>query len=149
MEPWRGDGDGAGENDGLLYASFNQVRRQATVVEQTRKRCRMQGTCLSTFPFRQDVSCLAVGTPRGFRVFLSDPLREASRRESSSSAAQRGGVALVAMLDRTNLLALVGGGRDPRWPPNRVVVWDDALGQEVCEIDCGGEVRGIALRRDW
>ncbi|KAI9003386.1 WD40-repeat-containing domain protein [Hyaloraphidium curvatum] len=93
----------------------------------------------------EDASCLALGTARGFRVLLSDPLQEASRRELPRGPA---GVGLAAMLGRTNILALVGGGRDPRWPPNRVVLWDDAAGAEVCTIECGGEVKGVKLRRD-
>jgi len=55
----------------------------------------------------------------------------------------------VLPLHTTNLLFLVGGGRSPLYPPNKVVVWDDALGKEVAELEFKSQVRGLACRRGW
>jgi WD repeat-containing protein 45 len=44
-------------------------------------------------------------------------------------------------------LFLVGGGRSPRYPPNKVIFWDDTQGKEVAELEFRERVRGIACRR--
>ena len=49
----------------------------------------------------------------------------------------------------SSLLFLVGGGRDPRYPPNKVIFWNEALGKEVAELEFREKVRGLACRRRW
>lgn len=60
-----------------------------------------------------------------------------------------GTLAAVVPLHSSSLLFLVGGGRSPRYPPNKVILWDDAIGQEVVELEFRERVRGIACRRGW
>ena len=85
----------------------------------------------------QDGSAVAVGTRDGFRLLHTSPVREVLRRTLP------GGVAVVAPLHRTNLLALVGGGRLPFAARTRVTLWDDARQQPLAAIDCAGEVRAV------
>lgn len=49
----------------------------------------------------------------------------------------------------SSLLFLVGGGRDPRYPPNKVVFWNEALGKEIAELEFREKVRGLTCRRGW
>ena len=35
------------------------------------------------------------------------------------------------------------------YPPNKVILWDDAVGGEVAELEFRERVRGIASRRGW
>lgn len=40
-------------------------------------------------------------------------------------SASQGGLAIAATIDDTSLVVLVGGGRVPRFAPNKVVIWDE------------------------
>ncbi|KAG6857335.1 hypothetical protein H0H87_005638 [Tephrocybe sp. NHM501043] len=94
--------------------------------------------------FDPDCKIFTTSTPAGFAVYRTYPLKLIRTRELSG-----GTLTTVVPYNTSNILFLVGGGRSPLYPPNKVVFWDDALGAEVAELEFRERVRGLACRRGW
>uniref|UniRef100_A0A453GGG0 WD repeat domain phosphoinositide-interacting protein 3 n=1 Tax=Aegilops tauschii subsp. strangulata TaxID=200361 RepID=A0A453GGG0_AEGTS len=108
-------------------------------------------TDLLHISYNQDYGCFAAGTKTGFRIYNCDPFREIFRRDLGPSPAAGGGgggIGVVEMLFRCNILALVGGGDAPHYPPNKVMIWDDHQSRCIGELSFKSPVRGVRLRRD-
>lgn len=98
---------------------------------------------LLTCSFNQDGGCLAIGTDSGFSVHNLHP-----QYAVSVDRPLQGGIGLVEMLFRCNLMALVGGGPSPQAPPHRVLIWDDHIPKEIGELSFRQVVLSVRLRKD-
>eukprot|EP01084_Bolivina_argentea_P097052 174466_1 len=92
--------------------------------------------------FNQNYRCFACGTSSGFLIFNSDHGEILFRREFNA------GIGFICMLFRTNIIALVGGGINPYFPPNKLIIWDDHQGKAIGEISFKTNVLCVKMRRD-
>jgi len=90
--------------------------------------------------FNQDQECFVCGTNYGFKIYKTHPLKQTLIRDLG------GGIALIELLYKSNLMALVGGGRNPKFPVNKVIIWDDYQGQVVGEITLAADAKIKAVR---
>lgn len=92
--------------------------------------------------FNQDATCFSVGLDTGFCIFNSDPCQLRVSRDFNA------GIGAVDMLGRANYLALVGGGKCPKFPSNKVIIWDDAKQKAVITLEFRTIVRRVRLSRN-
>ena len=52
------------------------------------------------------------------------------------------------MLYRSNILALVGGGDSPKYPLNKVMLWDDHQSKCIAEVSFKSDVKQVRLKTD-
>jgi len=91
--------------------------------------------------FNQDSTCFVTGTEKGFRVYNSYPFKDCYERNLEA------GIAIVEMLYRCNIVAIVGGGKLPKWHPNKVVLWDDHQGKIISELRFNSFVRNVKIKK--
>ncbi|KAI1504866.1 WD40-repeat-containing domain protein [Biscogniauxia marginata] len=91
--------------------------------------------------FNNDASRFTVGLDSGFCIFLSHTCQIQTARVFNA------GLGLVQMMGNANYLALVGGGRSPKFPQNKVIIWDDSKGKVALEIATLTAVRGVQISK--
>ena len=91
------------------------------------------------FSFNQNSSCFCIGTDKGFTIYKSVPLNDYYIRELN------GGVGIISMFNNSNILALVGGGKRPFSPQNKLIIWNDATAKTICEITVDFKIKNIIL----
>ncbi|KAF3007465.1 Phosphatidylinositol 3,5-bisphosphate-binding protein [Curvularia kusanoi] len=85
--------------------------------------------------FNAEGSCFSVALESGFRVFSSKTGDEKLAREVG------GGIGCAEMLSTTRYLALVGGGKQPKFPQNKVCPEDSLKWQIISHTDITYEVQ--------
>jgi len=89
-----------------------------------------------------DHSCFTVGSSIGFYVFSVDPLKDRFHKVWGR------GVGIIEMLLKSNILALVGGGDEPKFPPNKLIIWDDFQNKSIAQLEFSSNIKGVKLCRE-
>ncbi|BFU23642.1 WD domain, G-beta repeat containing protein [Entamoeba histolytica HM-1:IMSS-B] len=105
----------------------------------------MEAPKILTISVNQDFSCFAIGTTFGFRVFGIENGRFRERFKRTL----KGGVGIIELYHKSNMLALVGGGTNPAYEPNKVIIWDDYQGKPFGILDYPTEVRAVKLQKNY
>ena len=99
---------------------------------------------LQSVRFNQDMSSFITSFQDGLRIFNIDPIRE----QAHYTEEVVGSMAHADMLYRSNLVALVSGGKRPKFAENTVMIFDDASGKMVLEFTFPDPVLAVRLKRD-
>ncbi|XP_065314417.1 WD repeat domain phosphoinositide-interacting protein 4-like isoform X2 [Gordionus sp. m RMFG-2023] len=94
--------------------------------------------------FNQDKDCFIVSLNEGIRIYNLDPLYELFYLDSTIC----GSIAFSEMIYRTNIIAMVGGGQEPMFAENVVVMWDDFRKKFIFEFIINLPVLEIHATRD-
>ena len=94
--------------------------------------------------FNKDKSCLSLGMQKGYRIY------DLSKKDSLYYYERilDKGIGIIEMLEKTNMLGLVGGGSEPFGDSNRVFIYDDNEGKIIANIGFRSNVLNIRLKRD-
>jgi len=83
-----------------------------------------------------------VSTSIGIRVFNTHEFQCTFYRKFE------GGIKKAEMLNRTNIIALVGTGENSSFPKEKLVLWDDIAHRPFSDMNFKTEVLNVKLRRD-
>lgn len=96
---------------------------------------------LLSISFNQDASCFATGLRNRSCVYGCKPFK---RHEFAAD----GGIGAMAMLYRTNLIAMVGGGETPAFSPRRLRLVNTTTRTALCELQFETTVLSIKMNRE-
>ena len=92
--------------------------------------------------FNQDNQCFSVGTNDGFRIYNTEPFKLKFER------ILEGEIAMVIMLYRTNILALVGSDNNINYKRSKLIIWDDNQKKPLSELKFNQNIMNVKLRKD-
>lgn len=107
----------------------------------------MESIRFNDVSFNQDDSCFSLSTNIGFKIYNTFPLQCKLVQQFDDWKDKGRGIGKTRMLNRSNYIALVGGGKEPRYPLNRLVIWDDLVGKESIRLNFMSMIRYVYLSR--
>jgi len=99
---------------------------------------------LRNLRFNQDTSAFSCAFEDGGRIFHVEPIREKAHYTEDTV----GSLGIIEMLYNTNMVAMVAGGRKPKFADNTLMIYDDAAGKMVLEITLSSPILSVRMKRD-
>ena len=92
--------------------------------------------------FNFDCSYFCLGTDIGFEVYQTNPL------SLIISKILNGGIGIIKILDKSNIFCLVGGGKNPRFSPNVLIIWNDKNDEISNEFRCDSFIVNCYIKQN-
>ncbi|KAF3768878.1 WD40 repeat-like protein [Cryphonectria parasitica EP155] len=89
--------------------------------------------------FNEDKSCFAVGLETGFMVLRTEQGTSMLKKDLAA------GIGLAQMMGVSNVIAIVGGGRRPKFASHKVILWDEAKQRASIEINAVSSIRAVKV----
>ncbi|KAH9869808.1 hypothetical protein IAQ61_007021 [Plenodomus lingam] len=89
--------------------------------------------------FNAQSTCFSVALESGFRVYSSQTCEQKTARKFG------GGIGCAEMLSTTSYIALVGGGKQPKFPQNKVQIWNDATERVTTAVEFKTPVQRVRI----
>ena len=102
----------------------------------------IKNSSILNISFNQDNSCFSIGTEMGFKIYQIFPFKSPIER------IMNGGIGVVEMLYKSNFLALLGGGKLPKFNNNKLVIWDDYKNSIISELRFMTPIINIKIKKD-
>ena len=93
--------------------------------------------------FSYDCSYFCLGTDIGFQVYQTESF------SLLISKILNGGIGVVKILDKSNIFCLVGGGKNPRFSPNVLIIWDDKKDEVTNEYRCDSFIINCYIKQNF
>ncbi|OCK85244.1 putative phosphatidylinositol 3,5-bisphosphate-binding protein [Lepidopterella palustris CBS 459.81] len=91
--------------------------------------------------FNHDNSCFSVALETGFRIYSAKSCDLKVARDLGT------GIGCAEMLHTTRYVALVGGGKQPKFPQNKVIIWNDSSETAALTLEFRTPVQRVRLSR--
>lgn len=92
--------------------------------------------------YNQSNDCIVFGTYTGFYVYTINPFKKIIARKIV------GGVSLVKMLYKSNIIIFVGNVDKGTYPNNKLIIWDDLKAANIGEITFKTKILNIIITKE-
>lgn len=98
--------------------------------------------------FNQTKSMISIGTSKGFRIYkINQEEKENNNKLTLYQKDFEGGLSIVEMYYDSNLLILVGGGKIPAFPKNKVILWDEEKSKITNELVFNNFIKSVKVNK--